>query len=97
MTFGGDDHHYWKASEASKKLQILDFDAIMKSKLLYGMETAQLTDAVLNKIDAFQIKWLRKILGKKHRYWDRSTTHYNLLQMASRIVSTTKKRKNTKQ
>lgn len=29
---------YWKATEASKQLQLLIFDAVMKSKLLYGMD-----------------------------------------------------------
>ena len=57
-------HHYMKASDARNKWQLLISDSVIKSKLLYGMETVQLTDAILNKIDAFQIKGFRKILGK---------------------------------
>ena len=57
---------YWKAADASKKWQLLIFDAVIKSKLLYGMETVQLTEALRNKIDAFQMKGLRKILGKQN-------------------------------
>ena len=55
---------YWKASEASKKWQLLIFDAVTKSKLLYGMETVQKPEAMMKRIDAFQMKGLRKILGK---------------------------------
>ena len=43
---------YGKATEASKKCQILIFDAVIKSKLLYAIETVQL-DALINNLDAF--------------------------------------------
>ena len=55
---------YWKATEASKKWQLLILDAVIKSKLLYGMETVQITEAMMKRIDAFLMKGLRKILGK---------------------------------
>ena len=58
---------YWKASEASKKWQLLIFDAVIKSKLLYGMETVQMTEAAMKRVDAFQIKGLRKTRGKSTR------------------------------
>ena len=56
---------YWKASNASKKWQLLAYDAIIKNKLLYGLETAQVGKADLKIIDAFQIRGIRQILGKK--------------------------------
>ena len=43
----------WKATNANVKWQLLIFDAVVRSKLLYGLETIQLTRAMLNKIDAF--------------------------------------------
>ena len=58
---------YWKATQASKKWQLLVYDAIIKSKLLYGLETAQLGKAELKRIDAFQIRGIRQILGKNTR------------------------------
>ena len=85
---------YWKATDASKKWQLLAYDAIIKSKLLYGLETAQPSKADLKRIDAFQLRGIRQILGKKHTYWDRSATNSTLFDMASRIISgTTKTRK----
>ena len=80
-------HVYWRATNASKKWQLLAYDAIIKSKLLYGLETAQVGQGDLKKIDAFQLRGLRQILGKKHTYWDRSATNQVLFDMASRIIS----------
>ena len=55
---------YWKATDASKKWQLLAYDAIIKNKLLYGLETAQPSKADLKRIDAFQLRGIRQILGK---------------------------------
>ena len=43
-------------------------DAVITSKLLYGLEFASLTDAEYARLDAFQIKALRKMLGITHSY-----------------------------
>ena len=86
-------HVYWKATNASKKWQLLAYDAIIKSKLLYGLETAQVGKAGLKRIDAFQLKGIRQILGTKHTYWDRDATNHLLFDMASRIISETNKEK----
>ena len=43
-------------------------DAVISSKLLYGLESASLTNAEYDRLDSFQIKALRKILGIKHSY-----------------------------
>ena len=52
---------YWKATHASKKWKLIIYDAIVRSKLLYGLETLHLTEAMAKKIDVFQTKGLRKI------------------------------------
>ena len=41
---------YWKATNANVKWQLLIFDAVVRSKLLYGLETIHLTDAMLKKM-----------------------------------------------
>lgn len=38
------------------------FDAILKSKVMYGLDCIQLNTADLDKINAFQMKGLRRIL-----------------------------------
>ena len=55
---------YWKATDASKKWQLLAYDAIIKSKVLYGLETAQASKADLKRIDAFQLRGITQILEK---------------------------------
>ena len=74
---------YWKAADASKKWKILIFEAVLKSKLLYGLETTHLTKSCLKRVDAFQIRGLRKILGRKHTHWDREATNKNILKEAT--------------
>ena len=77
---------YWKAAEASPKWKVLIFEAVLKSKLLYGLETTQLTKKCLTRIDAFQIRGLRKILNMKHTYWDRTATNKRILSEATRVT-----------
>ena len=77
---------YWKAAEASPKWKVLIFEAVLKSKLLYGLETTQLTNKCIKRIDAFQIRGLRKILNMKHTYWDRTATNKRILKEATRVT-----------
>ena len=62
---------YWKATNANAKWQLLIFDAVVRSNLLYGLETIQLTGAMLKKIDAFQIRCLKRILRIPSTFTDR--------------------------
>ena len=56
---------FWKASNVSKKWQLIIYDAVIKTKLLYNLETVFLTQALRKKMEAFQLRGLRQIL-KKH-------------------------------
>ena len=42
------------------KISLLIFDVVVRSKLLYGLETIHLIGAMLKKIDAFQMRCLRR-------------------------------------
>ena len=59
------------------------FDAVIKSKLLYGLETTELPKSCKKRLDAFQIKGLRKILGFNHTNWDRTPTNKKILETAT--------------
>ena len=48
------------------KLQI--YSAIISSQSLYALSIVQLTDSLLNRLDAFQMRGLRYILGIEHAY-----------------------------
>ena len=74
---------YWKATRASKKWKLIVFDAIIRSKLLYGLETIHLTQSLAKKLDAFQYRGLRKIMGMSPTFINRANTNRKLLEAAS--------------
>ena len=74
---------YWKATRASKKCKLIVFDAIIRSKLLYGLETIHLTQSLAKKLDAFQYRGLRKIMGMSSTFINRANTNQKLLEAAS--------------
>ena len=70
-----------------EKLQI--WDAVIRSKLMYGIESAALNTSVLKKIDAFQMKTLRTILGKQTTYYNRVYSNEYLIREANLQLSET--------
>ena len=58
---------YWKATNANVKWQLLIFDAVVRSKLLYGLETIQLTRAML------------KFMPSRYGAWGKSSEFHQLL------------------
>ena len=59
---------FWKKAPVSTTWKLRVHDAVITSELLYGLESASLTNADYERLDAFQIKVLRKMLGVKHSY-----------------------------
>ena len=53
----------------TRKLQM--FNAILRSKVMYGLETIVMNTAVLDRLDVFQLKCLRKILKLLTTYMNR--------------------------
>ena len=51
----------------------------MSTKLLYGLETIQLTRSEQNTLDAFQMKMLRRILRVPSTYIDREWTNQRVI------------------
>ena len=51
------------------------YDAIVRSKLLYGLECIQLTPVEQSKLDAFQMSGLRRILKIPPTHIDRTWTN----------------------
>ena len=59
-------------SKFEKKLTKEYINAIIKSKLLYGLECIQLTEAELKSINAFHMKGLRRIIKAPPTHIDRT-------------------------
>ena len=79
---------YWKATNANVKWQLLIFDVVVRSKLWYSLETIHLTGAMLKKIDAFQMRWLRRILKIPSSFIDRRYSNRVVLQRCTAILYT---------
>ena len=56
-------------------METCGIDAVIRSKLLYAMETMELTKGQRDRIDAFQMKGHRRILGIPPTHIDRSWTN----------------------
>ena len=52
---------FWLHAECSVALKIQVYDAVIKAKLLYGLETTQLTGTSMDALDIFQLKGLIKM------------------------------------
>ena len=59
---------FLKNAPVSTTWKLRVHDAVIASKLLYGLESTSLTDAEYERLDAFQITVLRKMLGISHSY-----------------------------
>ena len=74
---------FWRKSNCSTKFKLNVFDAVIRSKLVYGLEAVQLTPSLMKKLDAIQFKGLRKILNIKHSFLNRANTNVSILQRAN--------------
>ena len=74
---------FWSKAGTTVKWRLRMFEAALSSKLLYGLETTQLTKSELNSIDAFQMKMLRKILRVPSTYIDRAWTNQRIIEHLS--------------
>ena len=59
------------------------FNAILRTKLLYGIEPAVLTEAQPKRLDVFQLKGLRKILKMKIILIERANTNAQVIRTAN--------------
>ena len=73
----------WKHANLGLKKKLDIFSACVISRLLYSLHTAWLRKAELRKIDAFQAKCLRKILGIQHAFYSH-VRNETVLQEADR-------------
>ena len=86
---------FWKYhnTDRDKRWKILVYQSVIKSKLLYGLETIQLTRTRLNRLDAFFYKGIRKILHIPPSFIDRTMTNIKVLEIANNIIDTYSKNK----
>ena len=66
---------FWLHSSCPVRVKIITLDAVIKAKLLYGLESAKLGETELKRLDLFHLKAMRKILGLKTTYIDRNNSN----------------------
>eukprot|EP00969_Alexandrium_andersonii_P211102 9324026-Alexandrium_andersonii.AAC.1 len=62
---------FWKKSNASVGWKLLVFNAVVVSQLLYGLTSIHLTPTCYRRLDAFQTRCVRMILGIDHAWISR--------------------------
>ena len=77
----------WKHATNPTRCKLLVYNAIVRSKLMYGLESAQLNDSIKKKLDAFQLKGLRKILGMTTTYINRANTNDEVFKRAEELIN----------
>ncbi len=66
---------FWLHSDCPARIKIITVDAVIRAKLLYEMESAQLGEPELKRLDQIHLKAMRKILGYKTTFVDREKTN----------------------
>ena len=78
---------FWKEAQCSLKNKILIYNAVIHSKLLYALETVEIPTHLLSKLESFQLKGLRKILGMATTFVNRANTNAEVFRRANMNVT----------
>ena len=78
---------FWKQACCSLKNKVLIYNAVIRSKLLYALETVEIPASQISRLEAFQLKGLRKILGMVTTFIDRSNTNAEVFRRANLQVA----------
>lgn len=78
-------NEFWLRSSCPQSFKINVFDAIIRSKLVYGLETVHIPKYLLQKMDVFQLKGLRKILKLETSFVNRANTNKKVYEKASAV------------
>ena len=79
-TYSGD------TATAAQNNKIIALDAVIRAKLLYGIDSAQLNEGDLKRLDLFQLKALRKILRLNTTFIDRRNTNQKVFDLANENI-----------
>lgn len=84
---------FWRHSDCGIAIKIHVADAVIRSKLLYGMESAELIPSVLKRVETLQLKILRKILRMNTTHTDRENTNERVYEQANQRLQNIGRRK----
>ena len=84
---------FWKKANCPPKFKLIVLDAVIRSKLVYGLDCIQIPEAALNTLNAFQLKGIRKILGIHTTFVNRANTNQAVFEQATEVRYGDKNRK----
>jgi hypothetical protein len=79
---------FWNKTKCCNAWKIQVLNAVIVSKLIYGLETIEPTEGVANMLNAFHLKGLRKILNMTTTYIDRENTNERVYKSAQNVLRT---------
>ena len=79
-------HVFFRHGDSSFTQELKAFSAVLVSKLMYGLESAMLNTSALNRLNAFQLKGLRKILHIPTTYYNRKYSNEYVLMEANKAL-----------
>ena len=80
----------WRHSDCPVHIKVYTADAALRSKLLYGLESAQLIPSVLKKLDTFQLK-VRTNNKKDTTYINGANSNISLFSKINTMMEKRKK------
>jgi hypothetical protein len=81
--------HFWNNPNCPTKFKLQVFDAVIRSKLVYGLESLELTAGNMSHLNAFQLKGLRRIFKIQTTYIVRANTNQKVFDRANSIANPT--------
>ena len=74
----------------TKRRKLMFYNAMIHSKLIYGLHTLVITDAMASKLNAFQLKGFRQIMKIKTTFVERSNTNEYVYRQVEQELSKNK-------
>ena len=75
---------FWRHSSCSTAIKIHTAEAVLRAKLLYGIESTQLIPSILRRLEIFQLKVLRNILKMDTTFVNRENTNKAVFKKANK-------------
>ena len=83
-------HNMFYNSDNTPQRELQMFNAIIRSKMMHGLDMVVMNTRVLNLLDAFQLKFLRQILKIPMTYINREFSNAVVRQKVNEQLKTAK-------
>ena len=80
---------FWLHAPLPKKVIIEVYNSLIRSKLLYSLESARMTGRICSRINAFHLQGLRRILRLQTTFINRNNTNELVYSHANHVANVT--------